>query len=524
MSGDMEREVWNTRFGLIMAMAGNAIGLGNFLRFPVQAAENGGGAFMIPYFIAFLLLGIPMMWVEWSVGRYGGKHGHGTTPGILHRLWGHPIAKYIGVIGIALPVAFAIYYSYVQSWTLAYSYFSLTGKYFGIVNQEEMGLFLNSFQGTTTSGYFGSIGTAYVFFLVNLAIVTWILARGVVRGIELLAKIAMPLLFLFATILVIRVFTLGTPDPIMPDRSVMAGFAFIWNPDLSQLTNSSVWLAAAGQIFFSLGIGIGSMQTYASYLKAKEDVVLTGLTTSMSNGFAEVVLGSSIAIPVAVAFFGVSATQEIAAGGAYDLGFQSMPIIFQKLPMGQIFGALWFGLLFFAGITSTVALTQPAMAFFQDEMRWTRLKATVVVSLVLFLGGNFVIFNYVHGVINEFDFWVGTVGLVVFSLVEVIIFAWIFGMDNAWREITEGAAIYIPRIFYYIIKYITPTLLVALMAIWMYQDGWGILTFRDVNPADVPYLMATRILILGLGIIGAVLVSRVSKTWKKLPDTSMRNG
>ena len=368
MSENHEREVWESRFGLIMAMAGNAIGLGNFLRFPVQAASNGGGAFMIPYFIAFLLVGIPMMWVEWSVGRFGGKKGHGTTPGIFFHLWDHPVAKYIGVLGIAIPAAFAVYYSYIQSWTLAYSYFSLTGSYFGITSQDDMVLFLSSFQGTTTSQFFSGLGTAYVFFLINLFIVTWVLARGVVRGIETLAKYAMPLLFIFALVLVVRVFTLGTPDPSMPDRSVMAGFAFIWNPDLSQLTNSSVWLAAAGQIFFSLGIGIGSMQTYASYLRAKEDVALTGLTTSMSNGFAEVVLGSSIAIPVAVAFFGITTTQTIAGGGPYDLGFASMPLIFQRLPLGQLFGMLWFGLLFFAGITSTVALTQTTMAFFQDEM------------------------------------------------------------------------------------------------------------------------------------------------------------
>ena len=157
MSENHEREVWESRFGLIMVMAGNAIGLGNFLRFPVQAASNGGGAFMIPYFIAFLLVGIPMMWVEWSIGRYGGKHGHGTMPGILNRLWRHPLAKYIGVLGIAAPVAFAIYYSYVQSWTLAYSFFSLPGVYSGITNQADMGVFLSSFQGMTTSQYFSSI-------------------------------------------------------------------------------------------------------------------------------------------------------------------------------------------------------------------------------------------------------------------------------------------------------------------------------------------------------------------------------
>ncbi|MEE2707990.1 MAG: sodium-dependent transporter [Gemmatimonadota bacterium] len=515
MSEELEREVWKSRIGLIFAMAGNAVGLGNFLRFPVQAATNGGGAFMIPYFIAFLLLGIPMMWVEWSVGRFGGKKGHGTTPGIFFHLWDHPVAKYIGVLGIAIPAAFAVYYSYIQSWTLAYSYFSVTGSYFGITSQDDMVLFLSSFQGTTTSQFFSGLGTAYVFFLINLFIVTWVLARGVVHGIETLAKYAMPLLFIFALVLVVRVFTLGTPDPSMPDRSVMAGFAFIWNPDLSQLTNSSVWLAAAGQIFFSLGIGIGSMQTYASYLRAKEDVALTGLTTSMSNGFAEVVLGSSIAIPVAVAFFGITTTQAIAGGGPYDLGFASMPLIFQRLPLGQLFGMLWFGLLFFAGITSTVALTQTTMAFFQDEMGWTRIKSALTVGTVLFLGGNFVLFYYVHGVVGEFDFWVGTVGLVVFSLLEVLIYAWIFGMDNAWKEITEGAAIYIPRIFYYIIKYITPSLLIVLLSIWVYQAGLDLILLRNANPEDVPFLWAARALIGSLGVIGIVLVAIVSKRWKR---------
>ena len=514
MSENHEREVWNSRMGLIMAMAGNAIGLGNFLRFPVQAASNGGGAFMIPYFIAFLLVGIPMMWVEWSIGRYGGKHGHGTTPGILNRLWGHPIAKYIGVLGIAAPVAFAIYYSYVQSWTLAFSFFSLTGEYFGITAQADMASFLSSYQGITTSKYFSSIATAYIFFIINLSIVFWVLARGIVKGIETLAKFAMPLLLVFALILVFRVLTLGTPDPAFPERSVMNGFAWIWNPDLSRLSDGSVWLAAAGQIFFSLGIGIGSMQCYASYLRAKEDVALTGLTTSMSNGFAEVVLGSSIAIPVAVAFFGISATEAIANAGAYDLSFQSMPFIVQQLPIGRIIGTLWFGLLFFAGITSTVALTQPPMAFLQDEMGWSRKKAAAAVVSFLFIFGNFVVFYLGHGVINEFDFWVGTVGLVVFSFIEIIIFAWIFGMDKAWAEINEGSAIKVPKIFYYLIKYVTPASLAILLVIWIYQAGFDLILLRNANEADIPYLLATRGIILFLIILGAILVRHVSKKWQ----------
>ncbi|MDO8784749.1 MAG: hypothetical protein Q7J12_00885, partial [Syntrophales bacterium] len=124
-----------------------AIGLGNFLRFPVQATQNGGGAFMIPYFCALLFLAVPLMWCEWAMGRMGGARGHGTTPGIFTMLWKHPAAKYLGVLGILFPLGVVSYYNYVQSWTLAYSFFSLTGKYFGITSQSGMQDFLHSFQG-----------------------------------------------------------------------------------------------------------------------------------------------------------------------------------------------------------------------------------------------------------------------------------------------------------------------------------------------------------------------------------------
>ncbi|MBE7416062.1 MAG: sodium:calcium symporter, partial [Deltaproteobacteria bacterium] len=125
------REQWGTRIGLILAMAGNAIGLGNFLRFPVQAAENGGGAFMIPYFISLLILGIPLMWIEWGIGRYGGLRGHGTAPGMFDELWKNRAAKYVGILGVFLPLVVVIYYTYICSWTLAFGIFSIIGSFPG---------------------------------------------------------------------------------------------------------------------------------------------------------------------------------------------------------------------------------------------------------------------------------------------------------------------------------------------------------------------------------------------------------
>ncbi|MDZ7319333.1 MAG: sodium-dependent transporter [candidate division KSB1 bacterium] len=512
------REVWATRVGLILAMAGNAIGLGNFLRFPVQAARNGGGAFMIPYFIAFILLGIPLMWVEWTIGRYSGQFHYGTTAGAFGSLVksrrGSVIANYLGALGIAIPIAFTIYYNYIESWTLAYSTFSITGKYFGILDRAAMMQFLQNFQGLTPGPHFAGIITptvvvpfvALTFFLITTGLIVWILSRGVAGGIERLAKIALPLLFVFAIILMIRVLTLKPPDPTHPENSVMTGFGYLWNPDFSYITKAKCWLAAAGQIFFTLGIGMGTIITYASYMRRKDDIALTGLSTSISNEFAEVILGGSIAIPVAVAFFGLAETKEIAQGGAFDLGFAAMPIIFQKLPLGHVFGAMWFILLFFAGITSSVALCSPAMAFLQDQLKLSRRRAALVVGAVLLLCGLPVVLFFGHGFLDEMDFWAGTFGLVVLGLIEVVLFAWIFGMSRGWAEMNRNADIRIPRIFKWIIRLVTPLYLIALLLFWGIQDGIPILFMKGKAPAHIPYLWGSRFMMLGLILLTLLLV------------------
>ncbi|MBN1945000.1 MAG: sodium-dependent transporter, partial [Bradymonadales bacterium] len=478
-----KRELWGTRIGLILAMAGNAVGLGNFLRFPVQAAQNGGGAFMIPYFAAFLLLGIPLMWAEWSMGRLGGTRNHGTTPYIFHTLWRNPATKYIGVLGVVLPLGIAIYYVCIESWTMAFAYFSSVERYWGITTIEPMRAFLQSFQGVGSSEYFDGFEWAYLFFVLTMAINAFVLFRGVRSGIEILAKVAMPLLFLFAIGVAIRVATLGLMDT-PPPHSIEGGFAFIWNPDLSRLGESGIWLAAAGQIFFTLSLAMGCIQVYASYLNEKDDLVMTGFTTAITNEFVEVVLGASIAIPVAFAFFGAIGTQEIAQGGSFNLGFAAMPVIFQQIPLGAFFGTLWFGLLFFAGITSSVALMTPAIAFLQDEFGWSRRKAVAVVVGIVFAAAHLIIFGLGHGTLDEMDFWCGTFGLALGALIESVMFFWIFGMDNAWRQLHLGAERRVPRFFYPIMKVVTPLYCLVLFAAWGYQNGWDVLTMKNVAEAD----------------------------------------
>ncbi len=507
------RDSWGSRLGVIMAVAGSAVGLGNFLRFPVQAAKNGGGAFMIPYFVALLLVGIPIMWVEWAIGRYGGGFEHSTAPGVFHSLWEkNRFIKYFGIIGIFGPMVILIYYTYIESWTLAYSFFALVQKYSGITSQSSMQSFLMGFQGLEKNQYFTSIAPAYIFFVITFIINMVVLNYGIRGGIERFCKFAMPTLFIFGIILAIRVLTLGTPDPSKPGWNIFNGLGYLWNPDFSQLKSAKIWLAATGQIFFTLSVGIGVILTYASYLKKGDDVALSGLTAVSTNEMAEVILGGSIIIPAAFVFFGPMMIGNIANSGAFNLGFVTMPLIFGHMPFSEVFGFLWFGLLFLAGVTSSVSLAQPAIAFIEDEFNLTRKKAVALFGAVTFLLCNGAIFFLGKGVVDELDFWGGTFCLVLFATIEVILFGWIFGIEKAWEEVHHGADMRIPRVYKYIIKYITPVFLLVILAAWFLQEWLPIIGMSNVSDANRPYIMATRI---GLILLFLVLAVLVKVAWKK---------
>jgi SNF family Na+-dependent transporter len=496
-----------------MAVAGSAIGLGNFLRFPVQAAQNGGGAFMIPYFISLLLLGIPLMWVEWTIGRFGGGFGHGTAPGIFHNMWAkNRFIKYFGIIGIFGPLVIFIYYTYIESWTFAYAFFSAAEKYSQATTQDSMLSFLKGFQGIEKNTFFSSIQCAYIFFLITFCLNIFVIYKGISGGIEKLCKIALPSLFVFGIILAVRALTLGAPDPQRPDWNIINGLGFLWNPDFSALKSAKVWLAAAGQIFFTLSVGIGVILTYASYLKKTDDVVLSGLTSVSANEFAEVILGSSIVIPVAFAFFGPNEIQAIAKGGAFNLGFVTMSLIFEKVNFGAFFGSIWFLLLFFAGITSSISLAQPSITFLEDEFNISKKKAVIIFSISAFILCQPAILFLKNGVVNDLDFWGGTFCLVLFAAIETILFGWIFGIEKAWEEIHHGADMQVPKIYKFIIRYITPLFLFLILGFWLCQEGIPTILMKDISQSNKPYILGTRLMLLGIFIILAILVNIA---WRK---------
>lgn len=451
------KEAWGSRVGLILAMAGNAVGLGNFLRFPVQAANNGGGAFIIPYIICFLLMGIPLLWIEWSSGRFGGRLGHHATPFIFQSMNKRAIWRYIGVFGIFTNIAVAAYYCYIESWTMSYVYHSVVGTFNGL-NQTEVKDFFDNYtdiNSTTTGIPYESI----IFYILCLGLNTWILSRGL-KGIEKVAKVGMPLLILFGVFLAIKGITLGTSGASkeVPHASAWEGLNFLWTPDFNSLWDFKVWLAAAGQIFFTLSLGMGTVHCYAAYVKSKDDIALNAVSAGFMNEFVEVVLGSLIVIPIAAGYLGID---WVKANAGFGMAFQTMPYLFEKWGdiLSVMAGVMWFGLLFFAGITSSLAMGAPWMSFMQDEFNWNRKKAAWSFGFIVLIMGLPTVIFYKYGVFSEYDEWAGTVSLVVFALAESILFSWVWGVSKGWKELNSGADIKIPVIFKYIIKYITPTML-----------------------------------------------------------------
>jgi NSS family neurotransmitter:Na+ symporter len=220
---------------------------------------------------------------------------------------------------------------------------------------------------------------------------------------------------------------------------------------------------------------MGSLHAYASYLTKKDDLALSGIATAATNETAEVVLGGSLAIPAIVTFFGIAGATAIAKGGSFDLGFIAMPLVFNQIPGGPAVaaaaGVMWFGLLFFAGITSSVAMATPALSFVEENFGWTRKRTAWTLGIIATGVGLLHIVYYTRGFLDEWDYWAGTFGLVILALVETILFVWVMGPDKMWAEIHEGASIRIPRIFKFVMTYVTPLFLLIMMIWWTVQEA-----------------------------------------------------
>ncbi len=476
------KEQWASRLGVILAVAGSAVGLGNFLRFPGNAAAYGGGGFMIPYFCALIFLGIPICWAEWTMGKYGGQFGFNSCPAIFGVLGRRPIWRYLGVLGLLIPIVVYMYYILIESWCMGYAVSYLVG-WIDLGDDktqftEKSISYFNSFVGANQDGLMleGSLHISVIVWAIVFAINFLLIYRGLSKGVEWFCSWAMPLMALCAMLVLIRVLTLGTPDAAKPDLNVINGLGFMWNPKglqegqtwASALLAPKVWMTAAGQIFFSLSVGFGVIINYASYLKRKDDMVLSGLTASATNEFFEVCLGGLITIPAAFVFLGVmGATQS----GTFDLGFKTLPVVFEYMPGGRFFGCVWFFMLFLAAITSSLSMLQPAIAFLEEALGIGRRASVALLGLVTGLGSLFFIyFSKDLKALMYVDDTVGNILIVVLALVQTLLFAWVLGVRRGVAFAHEGAEMRLPLIFPFLIKYVTPLYLIVMLALWIWIE------------------------------------------------------
>lgn len=311
-------------------------------------------------------------------------------------------------------------------------------------------------------------------------------------------------------ILAITGFTLqaGTQGAIY-DASV--GLNFLWQPDFSTIWSPKVWLAAAGQIFFTLSVGMGAVQCYASYCDEKEDVPLNALSAGWMNEFVEIVIGSAILIPISVGYLGLDNVKNlINNSNPFGLAFETLPYLFQQwgTAMAAISGMMWFGILFFAGITSSLAMGLSWTAFLKDRFDWTNSNAVLIFGLSIGILGILPVYFSSENIMGEFDYWAGTVSLVIFGTAEIILFAWIFGMDKGWHIITEHADIQLPIFYKYIIQYITPFFLAFIF--FGNIGNWYDRLFSEVSPMIVfaRYLMMA----VFLGVAWLIYESAKNKT------------
>ncbi len=497
------RENWGSKMGLILAMAGNAVGLGNFWRFPYQAASNGGGAFMIPYFAALLLIGIPTLLVEWNLGRYGGKYGHGTLGPMVYLQAREGVKPKTAIIigSIAGSMAFAVtilvnsYYNHVIGWTLGYSFLSVTGGY------------MDSAIGTgdVFVSYIQNPAYVMTFWIISLAALGYAVMRGVQNGIEIVAKTLMPILYVFGIVLAVKALTLGAP--VNPDWSAIKGLEYVWTPRFDQLSWKGA-IAAAGQIFFTLSIGMGIICNYASYIKPDDDVVVSSIATASLNEFAEVILGGTAVIPIAYAFMGPEGVK-----GGVGLSFIALPNVFRAMGGGQIFGGMWFLLLFFAGFTSAIAMYNYLVALLEENLGLKKQTASIAIFCLYILVGLPVGLEPILtktadlAYFTEIDNWIGSYLLVVLGFIEVLVAGHLMG-DKAFEEMNRGGYWKVPKWFFNIFtRGITPFLLAILLffsTLDYIKAGYfrWVPSFVENSPQLVPWVQGARLVILVVFVIG----------------------
>lgn len=404
----VKRETFSTRRLFILSAIGSAVGLGNIWRFPYIAYENGGGAFLIPYLVALLTAGIPLLFLDYAVGH----KFRGSAPLAYRRL--HRAAEPLGWWQVLVCFVIAAYYAVIIAWSLMYMIFSFTEAW----GDDAEGFFFGNFLAVAEAPGVGFEYVPSVFFpllLIWVAVIA-IMVAGIRKGISRANSILLPLLMVMFLLLVVQ-------SLFLPGAAL--GLNAFFTPDWSALGNASVWAAAYGHIFFSLSVGYGIMVTYSSYLKRRTDLTGSGMVVAFSNSGFEILAG--IGVFAALGFMAQAAgsgVDDVVAGGI-GLAFIAFPTIVSQAPFGAVMGVLFFGSLVFAGITSLISVLEVIVSAVQDKLGWARVRTSVVVS-VLVAAVSLALFPTATGLylLDTSDAFVNSFGITLGALVTVVVLAW----------------------------------------------------------------------------------------------------
>ena len=402
-----KRETFSGRQAFIMAAIGSAVGLGNIWRFPYTTYENGGGAFIIPYIVALLTAGIPLLFLDYAIG-----HRHRGGAPLSYRRFNRHFETF-GWWQVMVNVIIGLYYAVVLGWAATYTYFSFSKAW----GDKPVDFFVGNFlqMGDITQG----VSFEFVGMVVGPLIAVWVvalavLALGVQKGIAKSSSILMPLLVVMFLALVLYSLTLD---------GAAKGLNALFTPDWDKLSDPSVWIAAYGQIFFSLSICFGIMVTYASYLKKDSDLTGTGLVVGFANSSFEVLAG--IGVFAALGFMATTQGVEVSevAKGGIGLAFFAFPTIINEItPLGEVLGVLFFGSLTFAALTSFISVIEVIISAVQDKLRVRRSKVTFIVGLPMMLV-SVVLFGTTTGLpmLDVFDKFVNYFGIVAVAFVSLMV-------------------------------------------------------------------------------------------------------
>lgn len=451
----VKKAKFGSRIGLIAATVGSAVGLGNVWRFPAEAQANGGAAFLIIYVLCVLLLGIPVMLAEFSLGRGTNSDAVGAfmklSPG--KKWWG------TGAIAILASYLILSFYMVVAGWTLEYLWQSITGNLYapvaGTVNAPDpMAASFHARMGEYITGSWKPLIMTYIMIAVNL----FILLKGVQKGIEKMSNVMMPVLFLL--LLVFACVAMTFPK-------AYDGLAFFLSPDFSKITPGVV-INALGQAFFSLSLGMGILITYSGYFPRKTNLANTALTVSGLDLLVALLMG--IIIFPAVMSFGLDGESLEGA----TLVFVTLPEVFARMPWTQLWSALFFLLLAVAALTSTISLAEVSIAFMQDRFGLSRTKACVWVMLPLTVLSTLcslsqgVLAGFKIAGMNLFDF-LDTVAtnymLPTVAILTCIYIGWFAPKQFFRKELSNHGTLsgtFIPAIIF-IVKYIAPVLIAVIL-------------------------------------------------------------